>query len=122
MNYASIIDSGLISLAAGTVFLAAETLIRSRKLSAASAISRLSGLAIIGKVSPFIGLFGTILHLMAALSTLTLGSDIATIGGPISLALKSTLLGLAAAIPALIAHDLLLTRFSLLGTFDREAS
>lgn len=122
MNYASIIDSGLIGLAGITVFLAAETLLRSRTLAASAAIGRLSGLAVIGKVAPFIGLFGTILHLMAALSTLTTGSDLASIGGPIGHALKSTLLGLATAIPALIAHDLLLTRFSLLGTLDKESS
>ncbi len=121
MNYAYLIDYALFALAIATAFLILETALRARTLSDRSALGRLTLLAVVAKSAPFVGLAGTIVHIMAALGSLSAGADIAAVGAPIALALKSTLLGLASAIPAVIAHDLLIARFTLLGTLNSEA-
>lgn len=56
-------------------------------------------------VSPFIGLAGTILHIIKALQSIGSAVDIAIITGPVSTALISTLLGLSISIPCLIAYN-----------------
>ena len=67
----------------------------------------LSVLATIVATAPFIGLAGTVYHIIQALKQMN-GSitDITVISGPIATALYSTLWGLASAIPALIYYNL----------------
>ncbi|MDO8416345.1 MAG: MotA/TolQ/ExbB proton channel family protein [Agitococcus sp.] len=72
-------------------------------------------LSVIASATPFIGLVGTIIHIMDALKALNgAGADMSLISGPISVALNTTLIGLASAIPAFIAYNLLLRRIQLL--------
>lgn len=63
-------------------------------------------LATIVATAPFIGLSGTVYHIIQALKQMN-GSvtDISVISGPISTALYSTLWGLASAIPSLIYYN-----------------
>lgn len=65
-------------------------------------------LAVIASIAPFIGLVGTVLHIMQALKSIgQAGVDVTVISGPIATALNATLVGLASAIPAAIAYALL---------------
>jgi biopolymer transport protein TolQ len=82
--------------------------------------ANLSGLATVGSVSPYIGLFGTVWGIMNSFRSLTNVSQatLAQVAPGIAEALIATAIGLFAAIPAVIAynrytHDLdrLATRF-----------
>lgn len=57
-------------------------------------------LSVIVSTTPFIGLIGTVLHIIEALQKITTTVDTSLIGGPISTALYATLLGLCSAVPA----------------------
>lgn len=72
-------------------------------------------LAVIASTAAFVGLAGTVAHIMTALSNIK-GSalDITVISGPIATSLKATLLGLASAIPAAVSHQLLQRRLTVL--------
>lgn len=90
-----------------------------RKDAVAQEIERLEGgmslLATVAASAPFIGLMGTVLHIMQALSMISGASlDIGLISGPIATALNSTLIGLASAVPAAIAYNLLSRRIQVL--------
>lgn len=75
----------------------------------------LAGLSLIAAAAPYIGLFGTVWHIIAALSGIGSGNlNVAAIALPIGEALYATLWGLGAAIPALMAHRTILLRLSLL--------
>ena len=75
----------------------------------------LAALSLIAASAPYIGLFGTVWHIIAALSGIGSGNlNVAAIALPIGEALYATLWGLGAAIPALIAHRTILLRLSLL--------
>lgn len=74
----------------------------------------LSLLASIAAAAPFVGLAATVLHIIEALGRLGLGADIGAIATPIAQALHSTLLGLAAAVPAVVAYNLFQRRLQLL--------
>lgn len=64
-------------------------------------------LAVIASTAPFVGLAGTVLHIIDALRALGTGlADMALISGPIATALNATLLGLCSAVPALAASTL----------------
>jgi biopolymer transport protein ExbB/TolQ len=64
-------------------------------------------LSVIANIGPFIGLVGTVIHIMTALRNMgATGVEISMISGPIATALNATLIGLAAAIPAAIAYQL----------------
>ena len=64
----------------------------------------LTSLSAIAAAMPFVGLAATVLHVVDALRMLeSAGGQIAVISGPVALALVSTLLGLASAIPAQFA-------------------
>lgn len=78
-------------------------------------------LATIAALAPFIGLTATIVHIRSAL-TLIGGSvpDTAVVAGPIAKALGSTLLGLAAAIPAAAAHNIFSRRLQLIENRTRR--
>ena len=78
-------------------------------------------LASIGSVSPFIGLFGTVWGIMHALkdisSTGSAGLDV--VAGPIGEALIATAMGIATAIPAVLAYNYFL-RQSRLAAADMD--
>ncbi len=74
---------------------------------------RLSYLALIGTVSPMIGLFGTVQGMIAAFSVIAnspVSPKPAELAAGISTALFTTLLGLAIAIPAIAAYSILRNR------------
>ena len=83
--------------------------------------SGLAMLASIGSVSPFIGLFGTVWGIMHALkdisSTGSAGLDV--VAGPIGEALIATAMGIATAIPAVVAYNYFL-RQSRLAAADMD--
>lgn len=66
----------------------------------------LTWLSIIASVGPFVGLVGTVMHIIVALQKIGESADMAVISGPIATALVSTLVGLCAAIPALVVYNL----------------
>ncbi|MDX1498234.1 MAG: MotA/TolQ/ExbB proton channel family protein, partial [Salinisphaeraceae bacterium] len=66
-------------------------------------------LASVGSASPFIGLLGTVWGIMHALQTLAgQALTLEAVAGPVGEALVATAIGLFAAIPALIAYNMLL--------------
>jgi biopolymer transport protein ExbB/TolQ len=86
----------------------------------------MAALATIASAAPFIGLMGTVLHIVEALSRISSASlDIGLISGPIATALNSTLVGLVAAVPAAVAYNLYSRRLQVLDNaarrvFERE--
>ena len=72
-------------------------------------------LASVGSTSPFIGLFGTVWGIMHALKSISssgsAGLDV--VAGPIGEALIATAMGIAAAIPAVLAYNYFLRRVRL---------
>jgi biopolymer transport protein ExbB/TolQ len=96
------------------------------ELSLDEGLERLEGgltfLATVATIAPFIGLAGTVVHIMDALRALgSAGADVAVISGPVVTALKATLVGLASAIPAAIAHSLMVRRVQVLENRQRRA-
>ncbi len=78
-------------------------------------VLRESGLAIlasIGSTSPFVGLFGTVWGIMYALTDIArLGSaSLEVVAGPIGEALLATGLGIAVAVPAVLAYNFFIRR------------
>lgn len=69
--------------------------------------SRLTFLATVASVTPFIGLFGTVVGIMIAFQRigLTGSTNLAVVGPGISEALVATAMGLFAAIPAVLAYN-----------------
>lgn len=77
--------------------------------------SGMTSLAAIASTAPFIGLVGTILHIIEALTSMSsAGIDISIISGPIATALNATLVGMASAIPATIAYSFFQRKIQLL--------
>lgn len=69
----------------------------------------LAVLSLLASVSPYVGLFGTVWHIIQALGGIGGGSlNVAMIAKPIGEALYATLWGLGAAILALIAYRIVL--------------
>lgn len=69
----------------------------------------LVGLALIASTAPYIGLFGTVWHIIGAFGGLAAGNlNVAAIAQPIGESLYATLWGLASAIPAQIMHRVLI--------------
>lgn len=78
-------------------------------------------LALLAVITPFIGLAGTVIHIMAALRAMgTAGADVSVISGPVVTALNATLVGLASAIPAASAHALMSRRLQVLENRQRR--
>ena len=76
---------------------------------------RLSYMALIGNLSPMIGLFGTVQGMIASFQVIALGGASpkpAELAEGISTALFTTLVGLAVAIPAIAAYNILRNRVS----------
>ena len=80
-------------------------------------VRHLGVLATTGSVTPFIGLFGTVWGIMNAFQGIgvTGSASLAAVAPGISEALVATAVGLFAAIPAVIAYNLLLGRARRLG-------
>lgn len=75
----------------------------------------LAVLASIGSTSPFIGLFGTVWGIMHALKNISASGSagLGVVAGPIGEALIATAMGIAAAIPAVLAYNYFLRRVRL---------
>ncbi|MEM9586969.1 MAG: MotA/TolQ/ExbB proton channel family protein [Planctomycetota bacterium] len=76
---------------------------------------RLSYMALIGNLSPMIGLFGTVHGMISSFKEIALGGNTpnpAQLAQGISTALFTTLIGLAVAIPAIAAYNILRNRVS----------
>lgn len=75
----------------------------------------LSMLASIGSTSPFVGLFGTVWGIMHALEEIShaKSASLDVVAGPIGEALITTAIGIAAAIPAVLAYNFFLRRIKL---------
>jgi len=75
----------------------------------------LSMLASIGSTSPFVGLFGTVWGIMHALQDISKAhsASLDVVAGPIGEALITTAIGIAAAIPAVLAYNFFLRRIKL---------
>ena len=74
--------------------------------------ARLTFLATVGSVGPFVGLFGTVWGIMSSFQHIgaTGMASLAVVAPGISEALIATGIGLAAAIPASVAYNLFITR------------
>lgn len=74
--------------------------------------SGLAVLASVGSTAPFVGLFGTVWGIMSAMSDISRvgNASIDVVAGPIGEALIATGIGIAAAIPAVLAYNYFLRR------------
>ncbi len=74
--------------------------------------SGLAVLATIGSVSPFVGLFGTVWGSMGALTSISKSgsASLDVVAGPIGEALIATAIGIAVAVPAVIAYNFFIRR------------
>ena len=72
----------------------------------------LSFLATVGSISPFVGLFGTVWGIYGALTQIGMSgqASIDKVAGPVGSALIMTALGLAVAVPAVLAYNFLIAR------------
>jgi biopolymer transport protein ExbB len=72
----------------------------------------LAMLASIGSTAPFVGLFGTVWGIMHALEGISKAksASLDVVAGPIGEALVATAIGIAAAIPAVLAYNYFLSR------------
>ncbi|MGZ5027709.1 MAG: MotA/TolQ/ExbB proton channel family protein [Methylobacter sp.] len=72
--------------------------------------SGLTLLASIGSTSPFVGLFGTVLGIMHAMHEITASgsTSLNVVAGPIGDALVATAIGIAVAVPAVLAYNFFL--------------
>ncbi len=72
----------------------------------------LAFLATVGSTSPFIGLFGTVWGILNALTAIGIAgqASIDKVAGPVGAALIMTALGLAVAVPAVLAYNWLVRR------------
>lgn len=84
----------------------------------------LTFLATVVSTAPFVGLAGTITHIIKALTALSgAGVDIGVISGPIAQSLYATLWGLASAVPANVFYNLAQRRLQVLeNQLQRELS
>lgn len=85
----------------------ARSLRRSIANTSASLESGLSVLASVGSVAPFIGLFGTVCGIYHALASISASGQatLDKVAGPVGEALIMTAIGLAVAIPAVLAYN-----------------
>lgn len=87
--------------------------------------TRLSGMATIAGIAPFLGLFGTVTGLISAFRGIaeTGSGGLATVSGGISEALVTTVIGLFVAMPALWAYNFFMNRIDVMGVeLDNSAS
>ncbi|MGR8930458.1 MAG: MotA/TolQ/ExbB proton channel family protein [Gammaproteobacteria bacterium] len=74
--------------------------------------SGLTMLASIGSTAPFVGLFGTVMGIMSALQDISKSgsASLDVVAGPIGDALIATAVGIAVAVPAVLAYNFFLRR------------
>ena len=72
-------------------------------------------LASVGSTAPFVGLFGTVLGIMHALVEITSkhSASVDAVAGPVGEALIATAIGIAVAIPAVLAYNFFLRKVKL---------
>jgi biopolymer transport protein ExbB len=89
-----------------------NSLARSQGAIASKLSSGLAVLATVGSTSPFVGLFGTVIGIYRALIKIGAAgqASIDAVAGPVGEALIMTALGLAVAVPAVLAYNWLLRR------------
>jgi biopolymer transport protein ExbB len=77
----------------------------------------LAVLASIGSTAPFVGLFGTVFGIIHALTAIThsASASIDVVAGPIGEALIATGVGIAVAVPAVLAYNFFVRRLKVLG-------
>ncbi len=77
--------------------------------------SGLTLLASVGSTAPFVGLFGTVIGIMHAMHDITASgsTSLDVVAGPIGDALMATAIGIAVAVPAVLAYNFLLRRVKL---------
>jgi len=98
-----------------------ETITRALRQTIQDSMTRLETglglLATIGNTAPFIGLFGTVVGIMSALRGIsqTGAAGLDVVAGPIGEALIATAVGLACAIPAVVAYNSFVRRLRVLG-------
>ena len=81
-------------------------------------------LASVGSVSPFVGLFGTVWGILNALISIGVAGQVSIdrVAGPLGEALIMTAIGLAVAVPAVLAYNMLVRRNKLVGERLRNFS
>lgn len=96
----------------------ARTLRRASAVEASALERNVTFLATTGSTGPFIGLFGTVVGILEAFNKLGsgAGATIDVVGPDIGAALISTAVGLAAAIPAVVAYNAFTNRIRVLTT------
>lgn len=102
-----------------------EALSRQLDVSILALRSRLSGMATISGVAPFLGLFGTVTGLISAFRGIadTGSGGLATVSGGISEALVTTVIGLFVAIPALWAYNFFMNKIDMMAVeIDNSAT
>lgn len=74
--------------------------------------SGLTMLASIGSTAPFVGLFGTVMGIMSAMHDISASgsASLDVVAGPIGDALIATAIGIAVAVPAVLAYNFFLRR------------
>jgi biopolymer transport protein ExbB len=90
--------------------LLAQTLVSSMQQEARAMETGLTQLASIGSTAPFVGLFGTVLGIMHAMHEITQSgsTSLDVVAGPIGDALVATAIGIAVAVPAVLAYNFFL--------------
>ncbi|MDV2467451.1 MotA/TolQ/ExbB proton channel family protein [Acinetobacter chinensis] len=75
-------------------------------------------LASIGNSAPFIGLFGTVFGIIGALSAIAASGSASmdVVAGPIGAALVATGIGIAVAVPAVLAYNFFIRKTKILGS------
>ena len=102
------------------------TMSRSRAAIESKLKSGLSFLATVGSTAPFVGLFGTVMGILTALVKIGASgqASIDTVAGPVGEALYMTAIGLAVAVPAVLAYNWLQGRnkaiIEEMGTFAND--
>jgi len=86
--------------------------------------SGISFLASVGSVSPFVGLFGTVWGILNALISIGVAGQVSIdrVAGPLGEALIMTAIGLAVAVPAVLAYNMLVSRNKLVAARVRNFS
>jgi biopolymer transport protein ExbB len=79
----------------------------------------LAVLATIGSISPFVGLFGTVWGIMGALTSISKSgsASLDVVAGPIGEALIATAIGIAVAVPAVVAYNFFIRRNKVVWAF-----
>lgn len=121
-----ILDVTLKLMTAATVAIALASLYLAYHIRRGADIefdSLLALLALIASVAPYVGLFGTVWHIIQALGGIGGASiNVAAIAKPIGLALYATLWGLGTAILALVAHKACVLLVASAGTEGEPAA